>query len=623
MYIATVIPIARGVPFDVLTYYCSELLASGTLVQIPLGKQHVYGFVSETTPLSEAKTFVKQAAFSLKKIKNVLGHIPFYESVLGALRDSGAATLAPVASVAAHVFPESLFEYSAPEKFADTFFSMSPLTENEFTEHAVVGPYRDRADEYKRIIRSSFAAKKTVLFVAPTIRSLEAWKKELERGISRHVAIFHSKVSKKDLRSNSALLREPSMPLLIFATPGFSAIPIARIGTVIVEDENSNLYRSSDRYEIDARIYLRQFCRHLNLSLYWGDTIPRFETLYRTKADHLPRTFIPEKLHIVPIEHYRTILPSEVIELIRHAEKKKRKLFIYTNRKGVAPLSRCADCSTIVSCFECGLPMALRNRSVAGVRERFFVCLHCGSTLPATHTCTYCNSWNIVPVSIGTESIAEAVKTIVGTAPIVTIDDDLTPDSKTIHELIDTVDSKKFAIIIGTQKALPYIKKVYYSIIPFFDRLLSTPSLYTTEQALRLIMECNECSAEGVLVCTRNPDFPYIKQLETQKINAIIEGELALRRELGYPPFGSLIKISITVPQGYRKQLTDDVNGYLAQLDSTMLAGRSVGIGSMKVVLTWLLRVSTNYIEEDGPELANFLATLRFPFKIEENPDRI
>ena len=79
MHIATIIPIARGIPFDTLTYYVPEALRPGTMVLVPLGRQTISGFVTETIPLAEAKTFIKRAAFSLKKVKAVVGHVPYFK----------------------------------------------------------------------------------------------------------------------------------------------------------------------------------------------------------------------------------------------------------------------------------------------------------------------------------------------------------------------------------------------------------------------------------------------------------------------------------------------------------------------------------------------------------------
>ncbi len=622
MYVATIIPIARGIPFDMLTYFSPEILATGTLVSVPFGRQVIIGIIIESTPLAEAKSMIKQAAFSLKKIKQVLGHLPYFEKMIVALQATATQTLAPVGAIAGAVMPHFLFEYMQGEKLSDVLGDQI-LPESAPQEHVYAATLTDRADQYKRLIRSAFAEKKSVFFVAPTIKALEQWKTRLEKGIQKHVVILHSKTTKKNLRVYFSLIKSSDRPLLVFVTPGFFVIPRSDLGYVIAENESSNLYKTSDRFAIDVRIFIKAFCEHAHIDLTWGDAIPRLETLARLESDHLPRIYVPDKLHIVAVEHYRTVLPSEVMDLIRHAEKKKYRLFIYTNRKGIAPLSRCVDCGTIVTCPTCTLPVVLRNRIlVDGTRERYFVCTHCGDGLPTTHLCTFCSSWNISPLAIGTESLHEEIASLIGPENVFTVDDDATPDSVAVEKLITEIQTKKFAVVVGTVKILPYMKGIHYTIFPFFDRLLSTPALSTTENLLRLVMECNELSTEGVIVCTRTPDFPLIKQLETQKINAIISDELATRRELGYPPYGLLIKISLTVPEGYRQKIKEAVDFYFTDTESSALPARRISPGSMKVLLVWIIKAATTYIEDEGSSITRFLDSLRFPYKIEQNPDR-
>jgi primosomal protein N' (replication factor Y) (superfamily II helicase) len=293
----------------------------------------------------------------------------------------------------------------------------------------------------------------------------------------------------------------------------------------------------------------------------------------------------------------------------------------------VAPLSRCSDCGTIVTCEICTLPMVLRNKILpSGERERYFVCTHCAATLPASHVCSYCGSWNITPLSIGTESVRDAIISLIGEDAVITIDDDLTPDNSTVQALLAKAHKQKFAVIVGTVKVLPYIKNIHYTLFPFFDRLLSIPSLYTTEEALRVVMECNERSLDGVIVCTKNPDFTLLKQLETQKINAIIFDELALRKELGYPPYGTIIKISLTVPEGHRQKVVEKINEYFtheSDVEATAMPARRISQTSMKVLMTWIVKAQATYIEEEGMQLVQTLDTLRFPYKIEQNPERL
>ncbi|HWC57617.1 MAG TPA: hypothetical protein VG621_01530 [Candidatus Paceibacterota bacterium] len=622
MYVATVIPTARGIPFDTLTYYSPEALAPGTLVVIPLGKQIIMGIVVDTLPLIHAKTLVKKAPFSLKKIKQVVGYSGYFSHVVHALQSSALTQMVPLGAIAATVMPSSLFDFLRKQPFDTPDTTMVPTAEAG-SESVEVGTTEERVNHYRQLIRSAFAAKKSVYLVAPTIRAVEQWKEMLAKGIQKYAFALHSKSTKKYVRNVCSTLATSDRPVVVCMTPGFFFIPRTDLGHVIIEDESSTLYKTNDRYAIDSRICIHHFCRLMQLHIVWGDTLPRFETLQRLKALHLPRTYVPDKLHLVAVSPYRGTLPQEVIDLVHHAQKKKYRLFIYTHRKGVASLSRCADCGTVVTCPTCALPMVLRTQMLSdGSRLHSFVCTHCGDTLPSSHVCSLCGSWNITPLAIGTESVRDALITHIGEQQVITIDDDLVPESATLEKLLLSIRQKKFVVVVGTTKFLPYIKHIHYTLIPYIDRLLSIPSFRTVENTLRLIMECNEHSDKGVVVFTRTPDFPFIKKLSTQKINTIISDELELRREFGYPPYGVVLKLSLTVPSGHRENIRAAMSDYFKESDITALQPRRIRPDSMKLLMVWIMTTSEQHIEEEGAHIVQFLSSLHFPYKIEQNPDR-
>lgn len=618
MYILSIIPIARGIPFSSLSYYGSEALSLGTMVQIPLGRQTINGLVYDCTSLIEAKTSIKQANFSLKKIKGVVGQSPFLFSLVEGLKDASVRTLTPVGSLAGAVINDlfvETFESLSSQNREDRTLKKSPVL--------VYGTQPERTDNYKRIIRSAFANKESVVFVAPTIRSAQYWYSTLQKGIGAHSVILHSKKTKHDQKTALTLIKNSTRPLFICTTPQSAVIPRSDIKTMIVEDESSTLYKLHDRFGADMRIVLSTIADYLGIQIVYGDTIPRFETLIETQSTNLARSFTPDKLAIVPTEPYRSVLPIEVIELIRYCQKNKKGLFIYTNRKGIAPLSRCSDCGTSVDCPTCGLPIVLRHKIVGGERERMFICTHCGDALPATHLCSYCGSWNITPVSIGTESIYEAVSKIVESKHIVTVDDSLTPDDKSVESILEDVQKRKWFIMIGTQKLLPYIKQIDFIVIPFFDRLLSTPSPYTVEEILRLVMECNEKTKDTLIISTKKPDFEITKALATKKIQSIIDSDIETRRALKYPPFGSLLKLSVTVPSSHKDVLVEKVTRFFASYEATMTPPRRVSPESMKLLCTWIISVDNDYIMDYSEELQAFLQDIRFPYSLDINPSRL
>lgn len=616
MFILSVIPISRGIPFSTLSYYSTDALSVGTLIEIPLGKQSIRGLVYESTSLIEAKTSIKQATFSLKKIKSVIGVSPFYTALVEGLRVASTKTLTPVGSLAGVVINDL---------YLDIFQKINDIDigSEEKKPECVYGLLVDRIDNYKRIIRSAFAQKKSVVLVAPSIRSVEYWYNTLQKGIASYSVMLHSKVTKRDQKNVINDIKNSERPLFICTTANYFCVPRGDVSTIIIEDETSSLYKTNDRYEADMRVVISSIAQALHLNIVYGDTLPRFETLHKSEALHISKIFTPDKLVVVPTETYRTILPTETIELIRYCQKNKKSLFIYTNRKGLAPVSRCADCGTSVDCPTCSLPVVLRHKMVDGVRQRIFICTNCGDTLPTTHVCSYCASWNITPVSIGTESIYEAVSTIIDPSHIVTIDDELTPDSKNVDSILSEVQKQKWFVMIGTQKMLPYIKQVDFIAIPFFDRLLSIPSPVAVEEILRLIMVCNEKTKDTLILCTKKPDFSITKLLATKKIQEIIDTDMETRALLKYPPFGLLIKLSITVASSHREALTQKVENFFGNTDITLLPVRRISPDSMKLLCVWIIQREESFIQENYEELQNFLQDLRFPYMFSINPSRL
>ncbi len=576
------------------------------------------GLVHECTSLIEAKTSIKQATFSLKRIKKVLGMSPYSKALVEGLHEASAKTLTPIGSLAGAVINEL---------FIDVIQQPHSLGEEISVEVKIpllsYGSHIDRIDTYKRIIRTAFAQKKSVVLVAPSIRAVEYWYTTLQKGIASHSVLIHSKRTKRDQKSALSAIKSSDRPLFICATPQSAIIPREDITTMILEDEASPLYKLHDRYAADMRIVLECIAKASSIQMVYGDTLPRFETLEKAGGSHVPRSFTPEKLVVVPTEPYRTILPSETIELLRYCQKNKKSVLIYTNRKGIAPVSRCADCGTSVDCPTCGLPIVLRYKVTNGERERLFICTHCGDTLPPTHICTYCASWNITPVSIGTESIRDAVIDIVGSDYVITVDDDLTPDAKELESLIADTQKHKWFVMVGTQKLLPYIKQIDFIVIPFFDRLLSIPSPFTVEEVLRLLMECNEKTKDTLIICTKKPDFPITTLLATKKIQELIESDIETRRTLSYPPFGILMKLSITVPSAHKDSIIQKVTAFFEGLDMTMLPIRRITPESMRLLCVWIIQANNDYTLDYGDDLQEFLQDLRFPNTIDINPTRL
>ena len=73
MNIVTVIPLARGIPTENLTYFTLKEIPLGSLVSVPLRKKFIDAIVINIESASNQKGSIKTSDFKLKKLENIKG----------------------------------------------------------------------------------------------------------------------------------------------------------------------------------------------------------------------------------------------------------------------------------------------------------------------------------------------------------------------------------------------------------------------------------------------------------------------------------------------------------------------------------------------------------------------
>src|ERR1035437_3148209 len=77
MYIATVIPIKKGMQKEYLTYFSATDIPLGTIVTIPVRKSIIEAIVISMEDAQGMKSDLKSAEYQLKKIIGIKGQSPF------------------------------------------------------------------------------------------------------------------------------------------------------------------------------------------------------------------------------------------------------------------------------------------------------------------------------------------------------------------------------------------------------------------------------------------------------------------------------------------------------------------------------------------------------------------
>jgi len=614
MYILHVIPLKKGIPFDTVSYYWAEALKPGTLVKITINNRPLFGIVEHSEGVLEAKSSIRSASFRLKKLTGVVGGAPALEHIIEAIKLVRIKTLAPLGSIFSSVVSSDIGELKL-NLLVDSNSTNDEMEQKE--PHFFVTDTKTRFEEYKILMRTTMAKGFSAVFVVPTIYDAKVLHEWLAKGIAHKVYLAHQSLSTLALKTLFSALSESDRPCaLVMTVPYLPLIP-SSCGVLVIEKSSSSFYRTNDRFGIDTRLVIEAFTTCAGITLYYGDCLPSFEQLERAQSITAVRISPLHHITLVSPENSKKeiIFPKTIDALIESAISSKKNVWIFAHRKGIAPVSRCKDCGTVVSCIECGFPLLLRR---AKESQSQYVCTHCGRNESASTPCRTCKSWNIFAQRIGVEAVVEHCAKQFPDARIV------------LHEDITKTNTRKKKesahegpmLYIGTEALLPYIEHLSYAIIPFFDRMYATPSYETSERLMRAMILAHEYATKGVYIVTAHTDIDSIKTLERGTVRTYIADELSIRKQLNFPPWGVLLRLTVTARASEWPHTGTIVDAILTkmELSYTTLPLVRTKHSSMQCEKSWIIQTDDVWLSENGPILVSLLEEGRIRYTIERNP---
>jgi primosomal protein N' (replication factor Y) len=174
------------------------------------------------------------------------------------------------------------------------------------------------------------------------------------------------------------------------------------------------------------------------------------------------------------------------------------------------------------------------------------MCHKCGERRSAEEYCKTCNSWNLITIGIGIDTVVDEIKNKFPDLNILKMDSDSVKNPKIAKSIIQKFKSHPGSILIGTEMMLQYLHdKVDNSAIISLDSLFALPDFRISEKILYLLIRIRALTTKNYLVQTRKAEervFEFgIKGNMSDFYRLIIEE----RKSFNYPPFSKLIKITL------------------------------------------------------------------------------
>ena len=453
--------------------------------------------------------------------------------------------------------PENIKPLSAPQQDAFNQIQFSFLKKNVTLLHGVTSS--GKTEIYIHLIQQALDRKQQVLYLLPEIALTVQMMERLQRVFGCRLGIYHSKYSDAERVEiwQKQLSTHPYDVILGARSAVF--LPFQNLGLVIVDEEHETSYKQqepSPRYHArSAAIILAQM---MGAKVLLGTATPSVETYHNAttgkyglvelfqcyKGIELPEIQVVD---IKDLQHRKMMNGpfSPVLLLkVREALARGEQAILFQNRRGYAPMIECKQCGWVPRCQHCDVSLTLhRNLNQLS-------CHYCGYTYQVPTECPACGGKELQTRGYGTEKIEDQVRDIFPEARISRMDLDTTRTRHAYERIINDFSAGRTNLLIGTQmisKGLDFDRVSVVGILNA-DTMLSYPDFRAYEHAFMMMSQVSgRAGRKGhrglVILQTKSPDLPVIRQIVDNDYAAFFRSVLAERREFRYPPYCRLVYV--------------------------------------------------------------------------------
>ncbi len=510
---------------------------------------------------------------------------PRQREILAYLRAHGAASASALSAVfpAPHGVLRRLVELGhvateVREKVRDPFFaqpagadrSVAPTDEQHaalaqiekaldagdfapFLLHGVTGS--GKTEVYLRAIAAGLEKGRQALVLVPEIAltpQLVARFRARFHGRAA-IAVLHSGLSDGERFDAWRSIARGAVQIVIGARSAVFA-PLPDPGILVVDEEHEASYKQSEGFRYNARDLALLRAQMSKAVVLLGSATPALTTYHRAQGGQtgylrlsgriLARSLPSVELVDLTQERPEGSLSEPLAGALTENLARGEQSLVLLNRRGFAPFLLCTDCGTTFRCPNCEITLTYYQG------RRKLLCHYCDFVQHPPDLCPGCKGLNLAPEGAGTERLEEELAALLPQARIGRMDRDTTVRKGAHRQLIERMEKKEIDILLGTQmvaKGHDFPGVTLVGVIGA-DSSLNFPDFRSAERTFALLTQVAGRAGRGerpgkVLIQTWAPDHYALACAARHDYEAFYREEIALRGELGYPPFGHLVNL--------------------------------------------------------------------------------
>ena len=426
---------------------------------------------------------------------------------------------------------------------------------NQFLLYGVTGS--GKTEVYLQLIDKVVKQDKTAIVLVPEI---SLTPQMLDRFISRFgketIAVLHSKLSIGERHDEWKKIKEGKAKIVIGARSAIFA-PVQNLGIIIIDEEHDSSYKSESSPKYNAKEIAKKIAKEENIPLLLGSATPDLSTYYKAQQREITileltkranNSSLP-KVEIIDLKQElangnRSMLSFELYQSIEENLKNKLQTILFLNRRGYSTFIMCRNCGYTVKCKNCNISMTYHSY------ENKLKCHYCGYEEKLVKTCPECGSDKIRYFGTGTQKLEQEIHKQFPQAKTIRMDVDTVTKKNSHEEILNKFKNEDVDILIGTQMVVKghHFPKVTLVGVIAADSSLNIDDYRATERTFQILTQVagragRENLPGKVVIQSYNPENFSIQNAQKQDYEEFYQTEIALRKQLKYPPFCDIIII--------------------------------------------------------------------------------
>lgn len=399
--------------------------------------------------------------------------------------------------------------------------------------------------------------RQSILLVPEILLSEELLHRFVDLFGRDRIVVLHSRLTLSERREVWRKISSGEAPLIIGSRSALFA-PCRNLGLIVIDEEHEWTYKNEQTPRYHAREAAEKLCAEAGARLVLGSATPSLDSWKRAKDGRYTLCRLPERygkqalpsVRVVDLgtvkfgQHYPFSPP--LVEAINERLKKGEQTILFLNRRGMATSVLCLECRRRLVSKESGLPFTL-HKTTAG--SPILVDHASGGMEALPEKCPDCGSTRLLPVGAGTQRIEQIVSQLFPKARLLRADRDTLQSPDAIRSLLEKMHKREADILLGTQSVVKGLDLhgVTLAVVLLADVGLSLPHYRAGERVFQLLTQLTGRSGRAsdgeVIIQTFSPDAMEVKLASSHATQEYLDEELKLRKQLGYPPESSLVRL--------------------------------------------------------------------------------